>query len=92
MTATTAAMAGCRLDQDEARVSAARRTLIMLGAALVDQPFDTTTHQRLLHLLTGEHLQCALAAVEALRRRPEEELRDRIAELSGHGLRLGRTA
>ncbi|MFE4019279.1 hypothetical protein ACFXPZ_17980 [Streptomyces sp. NPDC059101] len=92
MTATTAAVTGCRLDQDEARVSAARRKLIMLGAALVDQPFDTATHQRLVQLLTGEHLQGALAALDVLRQRPEQELRDRIAELSGHGLRLRRSA
>ncbi|MFJ5680306.1 hypothetical protein [Streptomyces sp. NPDC093097] len=92
MTPTTAAVTGCRLDQEEARVSATRRMLIMLGAALVDQPFDTTTHHRLVQLLTGEHLQGALAAVDALRQRPEQELRDRIAELSGHGLRLRRSA
>lgn len=74
-----------RLDADEERVTRAQRLLIGLGAALVHTPFDTTTHDQLRTFLTDDAPK-VLASLEALRRRPEAELRARIAELAGHNL------
>jgi hypothetical protein len=74
-----------RLDEDEERVTRAQRLLIGLGAALVHTPFDTTTHDKLRSFLTDDAAE-VLASLEALRRRPEAELRARIAELAGHNL------
>ncbi|MCP3822762.1 hypothetical protein NLX86_33190 [Streptomyces sp. A3M-1-3] len=74
-----------RLDADEERVTRAQRLLIGLGAALVHRPFDTATHDQLLRFLT-EDAATVLASLELLRQRPETELRERIAELSGHRL------
>ena len=74
-----------RLDEDEERVTRARRLLTGLGAALVRTPFDTTTHDRLRAFLTDDAAE-VLASLEVLRRRPEAELRARIAELAGHSL------
>ncbi|CAC36663.1 hypothetical protein PV411_38240 [Streptomyces sp. NRRL_B-16638] len=73
------------LDEDEERVTRAQRLLIGLGAALVHTPFDTTTHDRLRSFLTDDADE-VLTSLEALRRRPEAELRARIAELCGHSL------
>ncbi|WP_316782874.1 hypothetical protein [Streptomyces sasae] len=74
-----------RLDEDEERVTRAQRLLIGLGAALVHTPFDTTTHDRLRTFLADDADQ-VLASLEVLRRRPEAELRARVAELAGHNL------
>ena len=74
-----------RLDEDEERVTRAQRLLIGLGAALVHRPFDTTTHDKLLSFLTDD-AEKVLASLEVLRRRPEAELRARVAELAGHSL------
>ncbi|MEU8708669.1 hypothetical protein [Streptomyces sp. NPDC048565] len=73
------------LDADEERVTRAQRLLIHLGAALVSQPFDTHTHDR-LRLFLAEDAAAVLASLDALRQRPETELRQRIAELAGHNL------
>ncbi|MFB7453251.1 hypothetical protein [Streptomyces sp. NPDC056194] len=82
---TTPAVA-TSLDADEERVTRAQRLLIHLGAALVACPFDTGTYDRLRAFL-DEDAEPVLASLAALRRRPEEELRNRIAELAGHNLR-----
>ncbi|MEU2391894.1 hypothetical protein [Streptomyces sp. NPDC007369] len=74
------------LDADEERVTRAQRLLIHLGAALVARPFDTGTHAKLRAFL-DEDAEPALASLAALSRRPEAELRNRIAELAGHTLR-----
>ncbi|MFB7356145.1 hypothetical protein [Streptomyces gardneri] len=74
------------LDADEERVTRAQRLLIHLGAALVAHPFDTGTHAKLRAFL-DEDAELALASLAALSRRPEAELRSRIAELAGHTLR-----
>ncbi|MEU8033557.1 hypothetical protein AB0C13_33870 [Streptomyces sp. NPDC049099] len=74
-----------RLDEDEERVTRAQRLLIGLGAVLVATPFDTSTHDRLRHFLADDAPQ-VLESLEVLRRRPEAELRSRIAELAGHNL------
>ncbi|GEB57384.1 hypothetical protein [Streptomyces gardneri] len=74
------------LDADEERVTRAQRLLIHLGAALVAHPFDTGTHAKLRAFL-DEDAEPALASLAALSRRPEAELRSRIAELAGHTLR-----
>jgi hypothetical protein len=74
-----------RLDEDEERVTRAQQLLIGLGAALVATPFDTTTHDRLRDFLADDAPQ-VLESLEVLRRRPEAELRTRIAELAGHNL------
>ncbi|MER6610771.1 hypothetical protein ABT282_33975 [Streptomyces sp. NPDC000927] len=73
------------LDTDEERVTRAQRLLIQLGAELVSHPFDTHTHDRLRAFLCDD-ADDVLASLEALRRRPETELQQRIAELSGHTL------
>ncbi|MEJ8631966.1 hypothetical protein [Streptomyces sp. MS2.AVA.5] len=75
------------LDADEERVTRAQRLLIHLGAALVSQPFDTHTHDRLRTFLADD-ADDVLASLDALRQRPEAELRQRIAELAGHRLML----
>ncbi|MGP4003623.1 hypothetical protein [Streptomyces sp. 8N706] len=73
------------LDAHEERVTRAQRLLIQLGAALVSQPFDTRTHDRLRAFLADD-VNDVLASLEALQQRPEAELRRRIAELVGHTL------
>ncbi|MFI1177570.1 hypothetical protein [Streptomyces melanogenes] len=73
------------LDTDEERVTRAQRLLIQLGAALVCQPFDTRTHDRLRAFL-DEDAHAVLASLQILQQRPETELRRRIAELAGHRL------
>ncbi|MER7111156.1 hypothetical protein [Streptomyces sp. NPDC000229] len=73
------------LDADEERVTRAQRLLIQLGAALVCQPFDTRTHDRLRAFL-AEDADDVLASLAALQQRPEAELRNRITELAGHNL------
>lgn len=80
-----------RLDEDEERVTRAQRLLIGLGAALVHTPFDTTTYDKLRSFLTDDAEQ-VLASLEVLRRRPEAELRARVAELAGHNLLTGGAA
>ncbi|MFD9078208.1 hypothetical protein [Streptomyces erythrochromogenes] len=82
----TTSAAAPSLDADEERVTRAQRLLIHLGAALVARPFDTSTHEQLRAFL-DEDAEPALASLAALRRRPEAELRNRIAELAGHTLR-----
>ncbi|MFE4277852.1 hypothetical protein OG590_39880 (plasmid) [Streptomyces goshikiensis] len=82
----TTPAAATSLDADEERVTRAQRLLIHLGAALVAAPFDTGTYERLRAFL-DEDAEPVLASLAALRRRPEAELRDRIAELAGHTLR-----
>ncbi|WP_331719657.1 hypothetical protein [Streptomyces virginiae] len=82
----TTSAAAPSLDADEERVTRAQRLLIHLGAALVARPFDTSTHEKLRAFL-DEDAELALASLAALRRRPEAELRNRIAELAGHTLR-----
>jgi hypothetical protein len=79
------ALTKSRLDADEERVTRAQRLLIGLGAALVHTPFDVATHTRLLAFLTDDAPD-VLASLEVLQRRPEPELRARIAELAGHSL------
>ncbi|MER7959174.1 hypothetical protein [Streptomyces sp. NPDC096030] len=74
------------LDADEERVTRAQRLLIHLGAALVARPFDTGTHEKLRAFLHKD-AEPALASLAVLSRRPEAELRSRIAELAGHPLR-----
>ncbi|MFD9047865.1 hypothetical protein [Streptomyces zaomyceticus] len=74
------------LDADEERVTRAQRLLIHLGATLVACPFDTGTYDKLRAFL-DEDAEPVLASLAALRLRPEEELRRRIAELAGHTLR-----
>ncbi|EFL19947.1 hypothetical protein [Streptomyces sp. C] len=74
------------LDADEERVTRAQRLLIHLGAALVARPFDTGTHDKLRAFL-HEDAEPVLASLAVLSRRPEAELRHRIAELAGHTLR-----
>lgn len=74
------------LDADEERVTRAQRLLIQLGAALVAQPFDIHTHDRLRAFLAKD-ADGVLASLETLQQRPETELRRRIAELGGHTLR-----
>ncbi|MFD5425596.1 hypothetical protein [Streptomyces sp. NPDC127084] len=71
------------LDIDEERVTRAQRLLIQLGAELVSHPFDTDTHDRLRAFLADD-VGDVLASLEVLRQRPETELRQRIAELTGH--------
>ncbi|MCY0945623.1 hypothetical protein [Streptomyces antarcticus] len=83
MTTRTAATS---LDADEERVTRAQRLLVQLGAALVARPFDTGTHEKLRAFL-DEDAGPVLASLAVLSRRPEAELRNRIAELAGHGLR-----
>ncbi|MFJ6784484.1 hypothetical protein [Streptomyces yangpuensis] len=78
--------AATSLDADEERVTRAQRLLIHLGAALVAHPFDTTTHEKLRAFL-DEDAEPVLASLAALSRRPEAELRRRIAELAGNTLR-----
>ncbi|MFE4540223.1 hypothetical protein ACFRKB_35020 [Streptomyces scopuliridis] len=73
------------LDADEERVTRAHRLLIQLGAALVCQPFDSRTHDRLRRFLADD-ADDVLTSLEALRQRPEAELRRRITELDGHTL------
>ncbi|MFE6713952.1 hypothetical protein [Streptomyces sp. NPDC057695] len=82
----TTPAAASALDADEERVTRAQRLLIHLGAALVARPFDTSTHERLRAFL-DEDAEPALASLAVLSRRPEAELRSRIAELAGHTLR-----
>lgn len=84
--ALTTPSAATSLDADEERVTRAQRLLTYLGAALVACPFDTGTHDRLRAFL-DEDAEPVLASLAALRRRPEAELRNRIAELAGHTLR-----
>ncbi|MEV3999118.1 hypothetical protein ACFYPK_27835 [Streptomyces halstedii] len=79
------------LDADEERVTRAQRLLIQLGAALVSQPFDTHTHDRLRAFLTDD-AEDVLASLETLQQRPEAELRHRVAELVGHQLFPGGAA
>ncbi|WP_329583564.1 hypothetical protein [Streptomyces sp. NBC_01361] len=74
------------LDTDEERVTRAQRLLIQLGAALVCQPFDTHTHDRLRAFLADD-ADAVLASLHALQQRPEAERRRRAAELVGHRLR-----
>ncbi|MCA1219296.1 hypothetical protein [Streptomyces sp. 8L] len=74
------------MSSDEARVTVAQRLLVRLGAALVYQPFDVETHERLRAWLADEAAS-VLASLEALRARPDDELRARVAELCGHDLR-----
>ncbi|WP_330481431.1 hypothetical protein [Streptomyces sp. NBC_00724] len=74
------------LDADEERVTRAQRLLIQLGAALVAQPFDIHTHDRLRAFLAKD-ADGVLASLETLQQRPETELRRRIAELGGYTLR-----
>ncbi|MFE9481234.1 hypothetical protein ACFYNM_21835 [Streptomyces spororaveus] len=83
---TTAAATSLDLDADEERVTRAQRLLVQLGAALVARPFDTGTHEKLRAFL-DEDAEPVLASLAALSRRPEAELRSRIAELAGHALR-----
>jgi hypothetical protein len=73
------------LDADEERVTRAQRLLIQLGAALVSQPFDTGTHDRLRAFLADD-ADDVLASLAVLQQRPEAELRRRVAELVGHHL------
>jgi hypothetical protein len=73
------------LDTDEERVTRAQRLLIQLGAALVSQPFDTRTHDRLRAFLADD-ADDVLASLQVLQQRPEAELRRRVAELAGHSL------
>ncbi|MEW1637458.1 hypothetical protein AB0469_25720 [Streptomyces sp. NPDC093801] len=82
----TTPAAATSLDADEERVTRAQRLLIHLGAALVAHPFDTGTHAKLRAFL-DEDAEPVLASLDVLRRRPEAELRHRIAELAGHNLR-----
>ncbi|MCX5078826.1 hypothetical protein OHA84_37635 (plasmid) [Streptomyces sp. NBC_00513] len=84
--ALTTPAAATSLDADEERVTRAQRLLVHLGAALVARPFDPGTHERLRAFL-DEDADAVLASLAALRRRPEAELRNRIAELAGHSLR-----
>ncbi|MBT2446026.1 hypothetical protein J7F03_02765 [Streptomyces sp. ISL-43] len=88
MPATTAKIP---LDADEEKVTRAQRLLIGLGAALVHQPFDTATHDKLRVFLTDEAAS-VLASLQVLRQRPEAELRARIDELAGHRLHAGGAA
>lgn len=69
------------LDEDEVRVTTAQRRLIALGAALVDRPFDTSIHQRLLRFL-NQDIGAVLVSLRTLQQRPEAQLRARIAELA----------
>ncbi|MEU7205422.1 hypothetical protein [Streptomyces sp. NPDC045470] len=78
------------LDADEERVTRAQHLLIQLGAALVCQPFDTRTHDRLRAFL-AEDADAVLTSLHTLRQRPEADLHRRIAELAGHTLPLGGT-
>ena len=73
------------LDRHEEHVTRAHRLLIDLGAALVHQPFDIATHDRLRDFLSRDATG-VLASLEELQRRPETDLRARIAELAGHRL------
>lgn len=73
------------LDTDEERVTRAQHLLIQLGAALVSQPFDTHTYDRLRAFLADD-ADDVLASLHALQQRPETELRQRIAELVSHTL------
>lgn len=71
------------LDPDEDRVTRAQHLLIQLGAALVSRPFDTRTHDRLRAFLTDDAAE-VLTSLQTLEKRPELELRRRIAELTGN--------
>ncbi|MFB7174467.1 hypothetical protein ACFCYM_27135 [Streptomyces sp. NPDC056254] len=82
----TTSAAATSLNVDEERVTRAQRLLINLGAALVARPFDTGTHEKLRAFLDKD-AEPVLASLAALSRRPEAELRRRIAELAGHTLR-----
>lgn len=82
----TTSAAPTSLDANEERVTRAQRLLIHLGAALVAHPFDTGTHEKLRAFL-DEDAEPVLASLAALSRRPEAELRRRIAELAGNTLR-----
>ncbi|MCY0930996.1 hypothetical protein OTB20_33355 [Streptomyces sp. H27-H1] len=73
------------LDADEEKVTRAQRLLIGLGAALVHQPFDTVTHDK-LRVFLAEEAASVLDSLRVLRQRPEAELRARIDELAGHRL------
>ncbi|MGW6564929.1 hypothetical protein [Streptomyces sp. NPDC054975] len=79
------------LDADEERVTRAQLLLIQLGAALVSQPFDTSTHDRLRAFLADD-ADDVLASLAVLQQRPEAELRRRVAELVGHNLFAARGA
>ncbi|WP_394426945.1 hypothetical protein [Streptomyces sp. SGAir0957] len=80
------------VDVDEERVSHAHAELIRLGAALVCTPFDPQVHERLRALLHDNDLAPVLDSLEALRSRPEARMRQRLAELCGHSLRMGEAA
>lgn len=82
----TTPAAATSLSADEERVTRAQRLLVHLGAALVARPFDTGTHEQLRAFLDVD-AEPVLASLAALSRRPEAELRSRIAELAGHTLR-----
>ncbi|MER7350698.1 hypothetical protein ABT390_35430 [Streptomyces aurantiacus] len=73
------------LDADEERVTRAQHLLIHLGAALVHQPFDPDTHERLRAFLEHD-APAVLTSLHQLQQRSEPELRARIAELAGHSL------
>jgi hypothetical protein len=73
------------LTPDEERVTVAQRLLVHLGASLVCQPFDPQTHEQLRSWLADE-AQSVLASLEALRARPDDELRSRAGDLCGHQL------
>ncbi|WP_329127396.1 hypothetical protein [Streptomyces sp. NBC_01465] len=74
-----------RLDTGAERVTRAQRTLINLGAALVIHPFDPVTHDKLRPFLMDEAAG-VLASLRVLELRPEAQLRERIAELTGRRL------
>ncbi|MFD9517932.1 hypothetical protein [Streptomyces sp. NPDC059979] len=83
---TLPASAAKPLDADEERVTRAQRLLVQLGAALVARPFDTRTHEDLIVFLTHD-IDAVLVSLAALKKRPESDLQQRIAELAGHTLR-----
>nr|BEK71280.1 hypothetical protein KPHV_85070 [Kitasatospora purpeofusca] len=64
-------------DSDERRVAQARRHVIQLAHQLIDNPLDPELHARLRAWLDTEAGE-ALAAMDALRRRPVPELRDQV--------------
>ncbi|GAA3372113.1 hypothetical protein GCM10017744_102280 [Streptomyces antimycoticus] len=70
-----------RLDADEERVTRAWHLLVGLGAALVHRPFNPVTYQALRDYLDRDADE-VLASLTVLLERPENQLRERIAELT----------
>ncbi|MGW2016864.1 hypothetical protein [Streptomyces sp. NPDC001927] len=76
------------VDAHEVRVTRAQHLPIHLGAALDARPSATGTSAWLRVFLDEDAGPVLAATLAVLRRRPEAELRDRIGELVGYGLRL----